>query len=187
MKPNVISVILILAAAVSPVRAGSPDNSGDPTPTPSPTATAMPSPMPVTVQNTPLPVKAADNPAFQPYEQSLSANAASNNSYAQVTFPVPAGKRLVVELVTIVINLPPGQYPQFIDVNSHELAPPTVPISFVNQSLFSVTQPMRFYAGAGTPTGGTFNNGVVVAVLRSGTTGNWGYNVSISGYLVDLH
>ena len=57
----------------------------------------------VTIQNT-ASVKATDNPAFQPYAKGeIQAPALGTFS-----FDVPAGKRLVLELVTINGELSPG-------------------------------------------------------------------------------
>jgi len=59
-------------------------------------------PVPVTVANAPLAVTAADNPAKQPFQAFVPVYLPNGqNSATGPTIPVPAGKRLVIQVVSV--------------------------------------------------------------------------------------
>lgn len=130
-------------------------------------------------------VVSADNPAFQPYEAFAPVQLSPGQATGMTTFTVPAGKRLVVEFVTLTVGLPPGQHVSFALINQHALTA-TQQGAFFGYDTFVVSQSLRFYAGPGTPNAAMFSNGVVVQVTRDNSIDFASFNASISGYLVDL-
>ena len=148
-------------------------------------------PVPVTVQNpvTNVSVRSADNPAFQPYQHDDSGVLSQNGFTKTAFFDVPAGKRLVIELVTIVAFLDIGNNlatatitvtpPGGVFVRHHLTRTPTGEVSGGPATGFTVTQPLRLYCEAGT-------GAVRVDVERLNNTGLFSTQFGVSGYLVDL-
>ena len=137
----------------------------------------------VTIQNT-ASVKTADNPAFQPYAKGeLQAPALGTFS-----FDVPAGKRLVLELVTLSGDLSPGNQIANVQVRTKQPDGGTVDHALANPSnvpgpggnpIFANNYSVRLYAEPGP-------GSVQVFVARSGSGPTFDAQASISGYLVDL-
>lgn len=149
-------------------------------------------PLPVNIQNplTNVTVKAADNPAFQPYHRYSQEVEVDIDSYeGTFAFDVPAGKRLVIELVTVYARLPSGQSVSKAKLETvhanNAVSPFFLTASFQanigDGSTWAITQPLRAYADAGAST-------VKVTVQRNNLGGgvHWFLEGSISGYLVDL-
>lgn len=155
-------------------------------------------PVPVTVQDTvPVDVQnpvntsatAADNPAFQPYEQGNSITIASNSNGGNVDFDVPAGKRLVIESVTVISFFPIGQHLVEASFRTtlgsvllfHTLVVHPQPDDAVlNNAVSSASQLTRGYSDAGT-------GSVRVFIRRDSASGSGASaNVSVTGYLVDV-
>lgn len=149
-------------------------------------------PVPVTVQNPEtgtLSVKNADNPAFQPYQVQESVGVTSPNGYYKTaSFDVPAGKRLVIELVTIKAAVDPGERITEARVEvtkagggvlSHHLTPTALGVSPGGGETFAVTQPLRLYCEAGT-------GALKIQTERTSTSGAYLTLFSVSGYLIDL-
>jgi hypothetical protein len=148
----------------------------------------------VTIQNTPnvnvanIPsVKSADNPAFQPYIKSGSHFNQAGISDS-IAFDVPAGKRLVIELITVSLDLPAGQNQSsdqlllnegLAQQVTHELTPTAIGDVGSGDVGFSTTQSLRAYAEAG-------NGTVKIHVGRNTNAGTFSFSVSVSGYLVDI-
>ena len=146
----------------------------------------------VTVANppaNPVAVRGADNPAFQPFH-ALRVGFL-NTGQAGLTFDlvaVPAGKRAVIETVTVNNQLPSGQKPQIMiitttggtSVNHWVTLTPQEPEPSSSDDAFSATLSMRLYADPATSI--QFFLGRVAA----GYTGDDGATVTISGYYVDV-
>lgn len=147
-------------------------------------------PVPITAPSA-IPVKASDNPAFQPYQVEDDAGVISPNGYYKTaTFDVPAGKRLVIEFVSILVYLDSGDNLQEAVVNvskpgggviTHSLTRTATGASngCVACGTFTVTQPLHLYCEAGI-------GALKVQTQRVNTTGLYKTAFSVSGYLVDL-
>jgi hypothetical protein len=144
--------------------------------------------VPVTVQNT-VSTRATDNPALQPYEQGGQITFASNANGGTIDFDVPAGKRLVIESVTITANLTTGQRlvnAAFRTTNNSSLLYHDLVIhdeghdALLDIDVFTASQLTRGYSDAGT-------GSVRVSCRRDTATGAGSTaNVSVTGYLIDL-
>lgn len=194
MKPNANRILPIVAVIAVVSLSGLQTSEGNP-PFENVTVNNTPAnPVPVmvqnpttavTIQNTPS-VKAADNPAFQPYVQSGS-HFDQIGSSDSISFDVPAGKRLVIELVTVTLDLPTGQNQATNSLLLNEGSPRQVIHEMTSTaegdngggSRFVTTQTLRAYAEAGTGT-------VKIHIGRNSSASTFGWSVSVSGYLVDL-
>ena len=140
----------------------------------------------------PAQVQDVNNPAFQPYQaEELGGVISPNGYYKTASFNVPAGKRLVIELVTFYVVLEGGQTVSDVQLAvmkpgggahiRHHLTPSRIgPVPGTATGIaYSVTQPLRAYSEAGA-------NSVQLIVERNGTTGLYLTRFSISGYLVDV-
>lgn len=99
---------------------------------------------------------------------------------------VPTGKRLVIEQVTAVVSVSPGQpviFNVLTTVNNNQALHSLIATpqgTFSNGlAVVTVSQQVRLYADAGT-------NAVRLAVVRGAAVGSASATVSLSGYLVDL-
>ncbi len=132
-------------------------------------------PVPVAVTNA---VQDRDSPARQPVEASIAILEDSVASANNLVYTVPAGKRLVVQSMTLISNA--GSYAGIVDnvdsvgnVVSHASL-----TTGVNTGVFpTTTQPMNLHVEPG--------GKVVIGVDESG---DFKVNalVSLSGYLVDV-
>ena len=124
------------------------------------------------------------SPPLQPFAKELAASFPASGTSASAMFTVPAGKRLVIETVSLLIFLPSGQNFDSVSIATsvggqtvnYSLFPSPIPQSGT-VSLYGVTQPLKIYADAGTQ--------VVAAILRPIASGDGTLNLVISGYLVD--
>ena len=151
-------------------------------------------PLPVAITNTPLPVplpvSEIANPAFQPfqaYAQFTMGVGSYSISGALFDTPVPAGKRLVIEHVSVIASTMPVQGEPMaamgatintgLDAQYYLVL--TGQGNLGGAPTFVASQPMRVYANPG-----GIVNGICYRVnLSEGTAG---CNFSISGYLVDI-
>jgi hypothetical protein len=140
-----------------------------------------------TVQTTAAAIQAT-SPALQPFAQALSASFSNNPGGISATLNVPAGKRLVIETASLLVNLPVGQFIDAFTIRTsvggqladYSLFPNSVPSGGANLSAFGITQPLKIYADPGTL--------VTATLVRGESAGgalNTGFYVVISGYLVD--
>ncbi|MCU1382780.1 MAG: hypothetical protein JWL71_1477 [Acidobacteria bacterium] len=146
----------------------------------------------VTVGNSaanPIPVHVVDGTSDQPYSLNVNINIANGGSGGTAngdtngsqSFAVPAGKRLVVETVSMYRPGDIGQSVQvFVNTRLNNLYSAfAVPPAAANNSTYTgATQAMKFYADPGT-------RGLVNA-FRSGSTGAESVTVAIAGHLVDV-
>ena len=147
-------------------------------------------PVPVTVANAPLAVTAADNPAKQPFQAFVSIGlpkgqtfATGQNTPTGRTIPVPVGKRLVIQMVSVWRSgtLTPGEGVRaYVGcmVNGHEIFYPLPFAPTDGTTVPGTMQAVILYADSGTDL--EFN------AFRSGASGDETDFVSITGYLVDV-
>jgi hypothetical protein len=138
-------------------------------------------PIAVAVSNLPLPTTAADSPAKQPFEVqfflSQSGTPASQGGAPSIFYTVPAGKRLVIEYVNVVSNIPndPDDYSFVLITGSvstnFNVVPSGSPYSAASEKVL-------LYAEAGTPVSGYFQ--------YSGSYSSPQIYGTLSGYLVDV-
>jgi hypothetical protein len=134
-------------------------------------------------------VRGVDNPAFQPFHalRVEFLNTGQAGKFVDLV-AVPAGKRAVIETVTVETQLPSGQKPQIMiittsggtSVNHWVTLTPQPPEPAGGKDSFSATLSMRLYADPMTSI--QFFLGRVAA----GYTGDNGAEVTISGYYVDV-
>ena len=144
-------------------------------------------PIPVTVANT-VPTTAADGPAKQPFQATTLYIIPSNSSTGHLDtvdyikdIVVPAGKRLVIQTVSVYENNGEGQTLQaFIDplINGsrQQYALPPVPDSGVVYP--GVTQSMTLSADPGST--------IIFEVFRHGSVNTNYVSLTVYGYLVDV-
>ena len=138
--------------------------------------------------NQPQLVRDVDRPAAQPFLQRSAPTFVQGFAFAMGdSFTVPDGKRLVIEFVSLQLQVPPGQNVLFarLDTDTN----PTAPIDLVltlshpgtdvqGNEIFVATH--RVFA--------IFEPGTVVrpTAFRNSGTGTGTMFVSIGGYLVDV-
>lgn len=128
--------------------------------------------------NTPVFVRDVDNPARQIYQRSLQSSQSSVSSWLVVFDAVPAGKRLVVEFISLEAVVSNGNVIRAIV--DHQQGDPThrFPLSAQATGDFVAAQQMRMYFEAGeTPR---------ISVFRDTNTGTIYLAGTISGYYIDV-
>src|ERR1035437_7452779 len=128
--------------------------------------------------NTPVFVRDVDNPARQFYQRSLQSSQSSVSSWLVVFDAVPAGKRLVVEFISLEAVVSNGNVIRAIV--DHQQGDPTHRFPFSAQATgdFVAAQQMRMYFEAGeTPR---------ISVFRDTNTGTIYLAGTISGYYIDV-
>jgi len=125
------------------------------------------------------------NDAGQPFQASAGMVQSGTNVSTLTVATVPAGKRLVIEWVSMTAQVPPGQHAEIMEITtssgsggaSHAFVIHQQPNAVVGDALFRVNQSLRLYANAGTQ---------VSALFRRNTgAGTANFHLSISGYLVN--
>ncbi len=130
-------------------------------------------------------VRAADNPARQPFQAQTAGRIFGTGFFSSVIAGVPAGKRLAIEYVSAsMADLGFSEFILEVDaVQNGASVRHLVPIAQQTQAGRLVNhiagQPVRIYADPGT--------NVTVAVTRVGfTSAAADVDVAVSGHLVDL-
>jgi hypothetical protein len=126
----------------------------------------------------------ANSPQPQPFAKVLSASFPAGGTDTSAMFTVPVGKRLTIETVSLLINLPLGQNLDSLTIATsvngqliyYSLFPGPIPQSG-SSSFYGITQPLKLYADAGTQ--------VSAQIHRPVGVGDGGFNLALSGYLVD--
>ncbi len=133
--------------------------------------------------SSPVLVRDVDDAARSAFHASADVGIPDTRSEGLATITtVPAGKRLVIEYVSILAQAPTGQklFAQitvFVDsVGQNHFITLTPQGAFSSTDVFTAAQPTRLYADAGT--------NVTASLFRNATTGVVGNTVAISGYLV---
>lgn len=144
---------------------------------------------PVVVVNTaaePVPARDVDNPAREPFQRFLVGQVDDGeiNAGDSVSFSVPAGKRLVIEYVSLLGVVPAGQKLR-VKIDAFAGGPGSHQLTLSNEGSFQAGRDdykashlTRIYADPGTD--------VFLRVARNSTSGVAGINASVSGYLVDV-
>ena len=147
-------------------------------------------PVPVTVANAPLAVTAADNPAKQPFQAFVIIRLPKGQTFVTDlntsigrTIPVPASKRLVIQMVSVWRSgtLTPGEGVRaYVGcmVSGHEIFYPLPFAPTDGTAVPGAMQAVTLYADSGTNL--EFN------AFRSGDSGDEADFVSVTGYLVDI-
>ena len=138
-------------------------------------------PVPVAVTNT-VTNQDRDSPARQPVEVSTLIFSPSASSMGSLVYAVPAGKRLVVESMSLVGGGGGGvSYNCFV---RNEVSPPnfisfaTLSTGLVTTDIATATQPMHLSVEPG--------GKIMVDIYTRGVAGGFNAFVSLSGYLVDV-
>jgi hypothetical protein len=142
---------------------------------------------PVTIVNTPVPITGTLVPS-QPFAVS-GAGVTQDTLFAADKFVVPAGKRLIVEMVAISARVPAGDLAS-CGVTAHPataggnptsyrfVTTPQGPIDGSTSASFVSNPPVRLYLGPGEE--------LTWFCFRSNGSGFITFAWSISGYLVDV-
>lgn len=134
---------------------------------------------PVLVQNV--------NDGVTPFHQTVTGSFPAGSFGGSGIISVPDGQRLVIEYVSAHVLLPTGQNLHQVSVST-QIKGSTVQHFLVrNQhgahfsgtdNVFTVGQQLRLYADGGSP--------IIFSLARNVATGNPGYSLAVSGYLVNI-
>jgi hypothetical protein len=99
---------------------------------------------------------------------------------------IPAGKRLVIEFISVSAQVPPGQHLELATVQTlagghgaaHQLLIQAQPDAVIGDDIYRAVQELRLYADPGST--------VQVLVRRNSGLGQATFGVTISGYFVNL-
>ncbi len=134
-------------------------------------------------KTSPVPIRDVENPARQPFAFDSFCALVPGSDVCVVLFSIPAGKRLVIESITVEVSGPTGQKGRadiFTTVagTSHGFRLSLAPVgTFSGQDIMDGTHPLRLYAD---PT-----STVSLRGFRNSTSGDGAFAGSVSGYLVD--
>jgi hypothetical protein len=142
----------------------------------------------INTKSEPVPTEDISDARREPLQaaRNVLMNAGSNVTPLLDIVTVPSGKRLVIEQVSMIGQVPPGKVvPTFclITVASgggfqHDFLVNVQPPAVNGDALFRASQQVRLYADPGTPVRTTF--------VRSSPSGKATFSVTLSGYLVDV-
>lgn len=138
----------------------------------------------------PLFTRGVDDGANDIYHQTHAKSLFNNSEFNFASFAVPAGKRLIIETITVRATVPPGQKAEFVlltigSEGSTTNDPLTVQSQGVTEAVggqerLSGTHPVRIRVdGTGQP------SDITVSMTRNPAAGLAFLLASISGYLVD--
>jgi hypothetical protein len=134
---------------------------------------------------TPIPVSFTSQP-LAPFQTAASTTESGTNVSTLTVTTVPAGKRLVIEWVSMIGQVPAGQHVELMDLTvsngpggvSHQFVIQSQPDAVIGDALFRANQSLKLYADAGTQVSALFR--------RNSNAGSANYGITISGYLVDM-
>ena len=130
----------------------------------------------------PVLVRDVDEPVHRPLQIPGGIIFNFNGTANYPIFPVPAGKRFVIEYVSARVQLQPGQGLDQFDIwttgGGVSLPHHMIATTQGNTGVSLVSQPVRFYADPGTLVS-IFVRSTIQNVIGSGS-------LSLSGYLVDV-
>jgi len=138
--------------------------------------------------NAPVLVRDVDSPGRGAFQLELDVPIPAGSISASNSFPVPEGKRFVIEFASASVKSPTGariwvriQTSVNNSVNAHSLTPVLQgPFASGGGDFFLVSQPMRVYADSGTQLS------VICDVLGAVANSNTGAAVVMSGHLVSV-
>jgi hypothetical protein len=131
------------------------------------------------------PVAALDpGPGFKPFQTTVTFTQQQLVNVSTVNLvTVPAGKRLVIEFVTVTAQVPPGQriaaFNLFAGAGIYSLLVNEQPTTVSGDAIFRAAQQLRLYADP--------NTQVQMFIARSSTAGIGQYQVALSGYFEDAN
>jgi len=129
----------------------------------------------------PVLVRNVDKPVHEPIQIPGGINFDANGTANHPVFPVPAGKRFVIEYVSARVQVQPGlildQFEIWTDAPGN-LAHHMIAMPQGNTGVFLISQPVRFSAGPETM--------VSILVRSSGKKAVGSGNLSLAGYLEDV-
>jgi hypothetical protein len=128
--------------------------------------------------NAPVVVRDADNPARQIYQRSLQSSQSNVTSWFVVFDAVPAGKRLVVEFISVEVDVPVGQNAIRVTLDRQDRSVHRFPLSLQGSGLFVAAQQMRMYFEAG--------ESPRVAAFKDSFSGAIFLDATITGYYIDV-
>lgn len=136
--------------------------------------------------SSPLEIRDLDNPARQPFQATRTCTAVAQGAGCSFAIGVPAGKRLVIEYVSLLALQPAGQVVLFEietlinNVSVRHRLPISAPAinMFNTGSQTSIGQQVRLYADPET----AFS----VSASRAPSAGEATFFFSVSGYLVNV-
>jgi len=136
----------------------------------------------VNTTSEPVPTLDLTNPAFQPFRENRNVSLAPGEIFKTSTaITVPAGKRLVVEHVSLIGGLPPGQ---LLDVSVnigntivHKVLVTEQGVFVPQQVTFGSSSPIRVYVSPGEE--------LTLTALRSEATGEGFATFFLTGHFVD--
>jgi hypothetical protein len=127
------------------------------------------------------PVRDVDQPARQAVQLSGGAfSFGGGTGSSALVYTVPSGKRLVIETVGCLIELPPGQTGSMsilLTLNGQQTIY-FLPATLIGNNGWAATQSVRLYADSGTI--------VELTINRSSNSGDGSGSASFSGYLVNM-
>jgi hypothetical protein len=144
-------------------------------------------------RTSPVPVVAVDNPARQPFQFSRSLTfspATGQTSCAGPCFSVPAGKRMVIEFVSVIAEVGSGEKVLSLEIVQFPISQSSIvhflPPVFVgtnnpfqnNSDMFLISQKIKMYLDAST--------GADIEVFKNVSTSNGSISANLSGYLIDV-
>lgn len=133
-------------------------------------------------------VSNANANTLQPFQASVNSTQTTPSNVSTATLAtVPAGKRLVIEFVTMTAQVPQGQHAEIMEITtstdpvggvSHQLLIVPQPDAVIGDALFRSSQEVKLYANAGTQ--------VQVLWRRNSNLGTATFSATLSGHLVDM-
>lgn len=132
----------------------------------------------------PLEIRDLDNPARQPFQAGSSCSTTSDGCFGSF-ITVPAGKRLVIEYMSMLADIPAGQVALWqvrttVGGQHVHFLPQSAPAvaGFIGSpGVAAVSQQVRLYADPGSV--------LILSFTRNGTGTQAHFDATISGYLVD--
>jgi hypothetical protein len=127
------------------------------------------------------------NDASQPFQVGAGITQSGTNVSLIDIATVPAGHRLVIEFISTIGQVPPGQHVELMEIitvtdpfggATHELLVNAQPPAVSGDFLFRASQQVKLYANAGSQVKALFR--------RSTSAGNATFGVTISGFLVPV-
>jgi hypothetical protein len=138
----------------------------------------------VSSTNAPVIVRDVDN-AQQPYQETMGAFVTGVNGTTAGFATVPAGKRLVVEFVSVTGTVPTGQKVTSASIEDHHpnlfhvlTVTPQGTQPVLGTDIFVASQQIRMYFEAG--------KSPSVSMGRDDTTGQMGIQATITGYFINV-
>jgi hypothetical protein len=130
-------------------------------------------------------VEVVNNALKTPFRMHLSGSVSTARS--NIHFPIPEGKRLTVETVTVAMMIPPGQNATAsLQVRTPELVSDTAFLTLQSQGVFTGDDGVNRLVYRGTHSVTLRDAARVVGVFERSGTGASFVHMSVFGYLEDI-